>query len=70
MKLPEQRERIYYDLRGRVAPSQYTYQKWQAEQADKAAKRAAAKERKADRIHQEQAERNRRADMDAARRHQ
>ena len=26
--LPEQRERIYYDLRGRVAPSQKEYQKW------------------------------------------
>ncbi len=28
--LPEQRERIYYDLRDRVAPSQHTYKKWQA----------------------------------------
>lgn len=40
--LPEQRERIYADLRGRVAPSKRTYEKWQAEQAikrmDKAAK--------------------------------
>jgi len=26
--LPEQKERIYYDLRGRVAPSQKEYQKW------------------------------------------
>ena len=26
--LPEQRERIYYDLRGRVAPTQKEYQKW------------------------------------------
>ena len=33
---PEQRERIYYDLRGRVAPSQRTYRDWKAEQADKA----------------------------------
>ncbi len=29
-KLPEQRERIYYDLRGRVAPSQKTYKAYQA----------------------------------------
>lgn len=28
--LPEQRERIYADLRGRVAPSKRTYEKWQA----------------------------------------
>ena len=28
--LPEQRERIYADLRGRVAPSNRTYEKWQA----------------------------------------
>lgn len=27
-KLPEQRERIYYDLRGRVAPSQSTYKEY------------------------------------------
>ena len=27
-KLPEQRERIYYDLRGRVAPSQRTYKEY------------------------------------------
>ncbi len=63
--LPEQRERIYYDLRGRVAPSQRTYETWEAEQADKAAKRAAAKERKAERAMRERAEKNRRADMDA-----
>jgi hypothetical protein len=64
--LPEQRERIYADLRGRVAPSQRTYQKWQAEQADKAAKRAAQKERKADREQRQRSEAARRADMDKA----
>lgn len=64
--LPEQRERIYADLRGRVAPSQRTYKKWQVEQAEKTAKRAAAAERKAERQMREQAEKNRRADMDAA----
>ncbi len=36
-KLPEQRERIYYDLRGRVAPSQRTYNQWQADQAESVA---------------------------------
>lgn len=51
--LPEQRERIYADLRGRVAPSQRTYKQWQAEQ-----------ERKA----RERAEQKRRADMRAAER--
>lgn len=64
--LPEQRERIYYDLRGRVAPSQRTYKKWQEEQAEKAAKRAAEKERKAERAMREKAEKNRREDMDKA----
>ena len=28
-RLPEQKERIYADLKGRVAPSQMTYRKWQ-----------------------------------------
>lgn len=65
-KLPEQRERIYADLRGRVAPSQRTYKKWQTEQANKAAVRAAEKERKADRAMREKAEKNRREDMDKA----
>lgn len=65
-KLPEQRERIYYDLRGRVAPSQRTYKKWQAEQAEKAAKRTVAKERKDNRAMQIKAEMQRRADMDTA----
>lgn len=64
--LPEQRERIYYDLRGRVAPSQRTYKKWQEEQAEKAAKRTAEKERKAERAMRQKAERQRREDMDAA----
>lgn len=64
--LPEQRERIYADLHGRVAPSQRTYKKWQEERAEKAAKRAAAAERRAERQMREQAEKNRRADMDAA----
>lgn len=64
--LPEQRERIYADLRGRVAPSQSTYKRWQAEQADKAAKRAAQKERKADREQRKRVEENRRSDMDTA----
>lgn len=64
--LPEQRERIYADLRGRVAPSQRTYQKWQAEQADKAAKRAAQKECKAEREQRQRSEAARRADMDKA----
>ena len=35
MGLPEQRERIYYDLQGRVAPSRETYQKWQDEKKHK-----------------------------------
>lgn len=65
-KLPEQRERIYYDLRGRVAPLQRTYKKWQTDQADKVAKRAAAKEYKAERVMREKAENNRRANMDKA----
>lgn len=49
--LPEQRERIYYDLKGRVAPSTSTYNKWKAEQINKA---------------KERAEKKRRADMRAA----
>lgn len=43
---PEQRERIYYDLRGRVAPSTRTYRDWKAEQADKAMQREAEKKSK------------------------
>lgn len=38
MKLPEQRERIYMDMRGRIAPSKAQYQKYLA---DKAAKNVA-----------------------------
>lgn len=33
--LPEQRERIYADLHGRVAPSQRTYKRWQSGEAEK-----------------------------------
>ena len=54
-KLPEQRERIYYDLRGRVAPSQRTYKKWQAEQLEKKAKRDAKKAAAAQRASQKAA---------------
>lgn len=63
-KLPEQRERIYYDLRGRVAPSQRTYQKWQAEQLEKKLKREAEKERRVEGTMRERAEKARREDMD------
>ena len=41
--LPEQRERIYYDLKGRVAPSTSIYNKWKVEQANKAKERARQK---------------------------
>lgn len=64
--LPEQRERIYADLQGRVAPSQKAYKRWQVEQADKASRRMAEKERRAERAMREKAELNRRADMDKA----
>lgn len=57
---------IYYDLKGRVAPLQRTYKNWKAEQADKAAKRAAEKERKAERVMREKAEKARREDIDRA----
>lgn len=43
--LPEQRERIYYDLRGRVAPSQRTYAKWKEERINRAKERAEMKRR-------------------------
>lgn len=62
--LPEQRERIYADMHGRVAPSKRTYDKWKAGQEEKAARRAKEKERKADRAMRERAEKNRREDMD------
>lgn len=65
-KLPEQRERIYADLQGRVAPSQRTYKKWQAEQAEQAMKRAAERERRADREQRQRVEMARRVDMDKA----
>ena len=50
--LPEQRERIYYDLRGRVAPSQRTYKKWQEDQLEKKLKREAEKARREERARQ------------------
>lgn len=62
--LPEQRERIYADLRGRVAPSKRTYEKWQEEQMKKAAKKAAVNERKAARRSGEKAKTVRQTDMD------
>ena len=43
--LPEQRERIYYDLKGRIAPSTSTYNKWKAEQVNKVKERAEKKRR-------------------------
>lgn len=56
MGLEEQTERIYTGrTRGRISPSPQAYAKWQAEEAEKAANRA-----------KEKAERQRRADMDAA----
>lgn len=56
MGLEEQTERIYTGrTRGRIAPSRQVYAQYQAEQAAKAAARA-----------RERAERQRRADMDAA----
>lgn len=62
--LPEQRERIYADLHGRVAPSQRTYKQWQAEKADKELKRRIERERREERKMRQQAEKNRRQDMD------
>ena len=50
--LPEQLERIYYDLRGRVAPSQRTYKKWQEDQLEKKLKREAEKARREERARQ------------------
>lgn len=41
MGLPEQRERIYYDMRGRVAPSKATYQKYLSQESQRAAKKEA-----------------------------
>lgn len=56
MGLEEQTERIYTGrTRGRISPSPQVYAQWQAEQAERAANRA-----------KEKAERQRRADMDAA----
>ena len=58
MRLPEQRERIYADLQGRVAPSKRTYQKWQSGQLDKGRKSYVSM--------RERAENARREDMDKA----
>lgn len=66
MGLVQQRERIYLDMRGRAAPSQSTYKKWQAEVAEKTAERMAEKERRAERAMRIKAEMARRADMDKA----
>ena len=59
MKLPEQRERIYYDLRGRIAPTQKQMREFFARQAEK----KAAKQTEADK-HKERAEEARREDME------
>ncbi len=58
MNLSEQRERIYYDLRGRVAPSQRTYQKWKAGEFEKKPQHAAASGQKKEKV-----ERRRYADI-------
>ena len=58
MRLPEQRERIYADLRERVAPSKRSYQKWQAGQLPKGRKSYVSM--------RERAENARREDMDKA----
>ena len=58
MNLPEQRERIYADLQGRIAPSKHTYQKWQAGQLNKGHKSYVSM--------RERAENARREDMDKA----
>ena len=61
--IPKQRERIYADLRGSIAPSQRTYKQWQDKQIDKAAKRVVEKEHKAERMMRIRAEQNRRKDI-------
>lgn len=58
MKLPEQRERIYYDMRGRIAPTKRQMEKFFEEQA----KKKASKQTEADK-HKERAEEARRQDM-------
>ena len=62
MKLPEQRERIYYDMRGRIAPTQKQMNEFLAKQAEKAAKgeKAADPTKNLDAAYK--AQRNRKAD--------
>ena len=59
MKLPEQRERIYYDMKGRVAPPRDVYQQYLAEQTEKRRRIQTEADK-----HKERAEEARRADID------
>jgi len=59
MKLPEQRERIYYDMKGRVAPPRDVYQQYLAEQAEKRRRIQTEADK-----HKERAEEARRAEID------
>lgn len=59
MKLPEQRERIYYDMKGRVAPPRDVYQQYLAEQAEKRRRIQTEADK-----HKERAEEARREDME------
>ncbi len=59
MKLPEQRERIYYDMKGRVAPPRDVYQQYLAEQAEKRRRIQTEADK-----HKERAEEARRADIE------
>lgn len=59
MKLPEQRERIYYDMKGRIAPPRDVYQKFLAEQAEKRRRIQTEADK-----HKERAEEGRRTDLD------
>ena len=61
MKLPEQRERIYYDMKGRVAPPRDVYQQYLAEQSEKRRRIQTEADK-----HKERAEEARRADMGTA----
>lgn len=58
MKLPEQRERIYYDMKGRVAPPRDVYQQYLADQAEKRRRIQTEADK-----HKERAEEGRREDM-------
>lgn len=62
MKLPEQRERIYYDMKGRIAPPRDVYQKFLAEQAEKRRRIQTEADK-----HKERAEEARRAEIEANR---